>query len=179
MNELKVKAEKIKLVAFDVDGVLTNGEIIYTDKGEEIKAFNAKDGQGMAMLRKADFITAIITARKSSIIERRAADLDICNVYQGAKNKLVAMQELLEIYNLTFEQVAYVGDDLPDISILEKAGLACCPADAVDEVKSVCHFITKKNGGQGAVREITDLVYYANVKKNDSGKITLPVFNRH
>lgn len=178
MKELVLKA-KIKLIAFDVDGVLTNGQITYTDSGEEIKSFNAKDGQGMAMLRKANFITAIITARKSSIIERRAQDLDICKVYQGSKNKLEAMEELLNTYSVSFEEVAYVGDDLPDVKVLEKVGLACCPADAVDEVKKVCHLITRKNGGQGAVREITDLIYYSNVKKGSSIDISLPVFNRH
>jgi len=169
------KVEKIKLIAFDVDGVLTNGEIFYTDEGVEIKSFNCKDGQGIAMLVKAGYITAIITARESAIVNKRASDLGITHVYQGAKNKLVAMEELLEKYKLDFSQVAYVGDDLPDICILEKAGLACCPSDAVEEVKNVCNFIAQKQGGQGAVREVTDLIYYGNLKKG-APPISLPAF---
>ena len=158
MDVLVAKAQKIKLVAFDVDGVLTDGGITYTDNGTEIKTFNAKDGQGMNMLIDCGYITAIITARTSTIIERRAKDLRVTHVYQGAKNKLVAMNELLEKYSLSFDEVAYVGDDFPDISILDKAGFACCPADAVDEVKNVCHFISSKNGGNGAVREAIDFI---------------------
>jgi 3-deoxy-D-manno-octulosonate 8-phosphate phosphatase (KDO 8-P phosphatase) len=156
--ELTNKAQKIKLIAFDVDGVLTDGSITYTDSGAEIKTFNAKDGQGMSMLADSQYITAIITARTSTIVEKRAKDLKVNHVYQGAKNKLVALTELMEMYSLDFSQVAYVGDDFPDMCILERVGLACCPFDAVDEVKSVCHFVASKNGGQGAVREVANLI---------------------
>lgn len=158
MEKLKEKAKIIKLVAFDVDGVLTTGDITYTDSGEEVKSFNAKDGQGMNMLRSAGLITAIITARKSPIVERRAKDLDIAHVYQGVRHKVIAIQEIMAKYNLGFEHVAYVGDDLPDLCILEKAGLAFCPMDAVTEVKRVCHYVASKPGGKGAVREITDFI---------------------
>jgi 3-deoxy-D-manno-octulosonate 8-phosphate phosphatase (KDO 8-P phosphatase) len=175
MNELKLKAEKIKLVAFDVDGVLTSGEIIYTDKGEEIKIFNVKDGQGMNMLRTEGYTTAIITARTSPIVDIRAKDLGITHVYQGAKTKINALNELIELYKLDYSEVAYMGDDLPDICILEKVGLACCPADAVDEVKEICNFTAKKNGGCGAVREMTDLIIKSRKKKSSSG-ISLPSF---
>jgi 3-deoxy-D-manno-octulosonate 8-phosphate phosphatase (KDO 8-P phosphatase) len=158
MEELKIKAQKIKLIAFDVDGVLTDGGISYTDNGVEIKTFNAKDGQGMSMLADSGYVTAIITARTSEIVARRARDLKVTEVYQGAKNKLIAFQELLEKYNLSAEEVAYVGDDFPDICILSQVGLACCPADAVDEVKNICHFIADKEGGKGAVRQIANLI---------------------
>lgn len=158
MDNLKEKASVIKLVAFDVDGVLTNGDISYTDDGHEIKTFNAKDGQGINLLKIYGYKTAIITARASSIVERRAKELEITHVYQGAKNKLAAMEELLKIYNLDFSEVAYVGDDIPDIKVLEKVGLACCPTDAIDWVKSICHFVSTKEGGKGAVREIADLI---------------------
>lgn len=158
MDNLRLKAARIKLVAFDVDGVLTNGEIIYNEKGEEFKIFNAKDGQGISMLKTNGLITAIITARSSAIIDKRAKDIDISHIYQGAKNKLTALQELMGIYKLDYSQVAYVGDDIPDICILEKAGLAFCPKDAVDEVKKICHFVSSKQGGKGAVREITDFI---------------------
>jgi YrbI family 3-deoxy-D-manno-octulosonate 8-phosphate phosphatase len=158
MENLKIKAAQIKLVAFDVDGVLTNGDIIYSDKGDEIKIFNAKDGQGINMLKTSGLITAIITARSTPIVDKRAKDLNISHVYQGAKNKFVAIQELMNIYNIDLSEIAYVGDDIPDICILEKAGMACCPADAVDEVKSICHFISTKPGGKGAAREISDFI---------------------
>ena len=162
--ELQAKASRIKLVAFDVDGVLTNGEIIYSENGEEIKIFNAKDGQGVFMLSTEGIITAIITARASKIIKKRAEDLAISYVYEGIKNKLVAIQELVSLNGLDFSEVAYVGDDIPDICVLEKVGLAFCPADAVDEVKKICHFISTKPGGRGAVREITDFILRS--KKN-------------
>ncbi|MDD3014330.1 MAG: HAD hydrolase family protein [Candidatus Gastranaerophilales bacterium] len=161
MDKLKLKASQIKVVAFDVDGVLTNGEIIYNDKGEEIKIFNAKDGHGMFSLSKKGFITAIITARTSIIVEKRAKDLEILHVYQGAKNKILAIQDLMTIYKLDYSQIAYIGDDIPDICILEKAGLAFCPNDAVDEVKKICHFVLSKSGGRGAVREMTDFLLAA------------------
>lgn len=158
MTVLFEKAQKIKLVAFDVDGVLTDGQIIYTDSGTEVKAFNCKDGQGMNMLVHSGYITAIITARVSSIVERRAKDLNITHVCQGAKNKIMALSEILEMYDFGLDEVAFVGDDFPDICILDKVGLACCPADAVDEVKNVCHFISDKKGGEGAVRDVVNLI---------------------
>jgi len=156
--DILAKATKIKLIAFDVDGVLTDGSITYTDNGVEIKTFNAKDGQGMSMLADSGYITAFITARNSAIVEKRAKDLKINHVFQGAKNKLNVLSELIEMYSLNLDEIAYVGDDFPDICILDKVGFACCPCDAVDEVKNVCHFISSKNGGHGAVREIADFI---------------------
>lgn len=158
MEDLKKRASKIRLVVFDVDGVLTNGEIIYSDSGEELKIFNVKDGQGMNMLRTENYITAIITARSSQVVEKRAADLNISNVFQGIKNKLQVLEDLLRIYKLDYSQVAYVGDDIPDIAAMEKVGLACCPSDAVEKVRKICHFISSKPGGKGAVREIADFI---------------------
>lgn len=165
-NENKQRANKIKLIAFDVDGVMTDGSIAYTDSGSEIKTFNAKDGQGMNMLASAGFITAIITARTSPIVERRAKDLNIKHVYQGAKSKIKALSEMKEKYNLDFNEIAYVGDDFPDICILKRAGLACCPQDAVSEIKDSCHLVSKKDGGRGAVREVADFI----LKNTTQGK---------
>ena len=158
IDNLEQKLAKIKLVAFDVDGVLTNGEIIYSESGEELKIFNAKDGHGIVMLNYKGFKTAIITARKTTVVDRRAKDLDITHVYQGAKNKLNALQDLMEKYNLDLSEIAYVGDDMPDVCILDKVGLAFCPNDAAKEVKKICHFISSKDGGRGAVREISDFI---------------------
>lgn len=152
------KASKIKLMAFDVDGVMTDGSVTYDENGVEYKTFNVKDGHGLVRVQNAGFITAIITARNNGTVSCRAKNLGITELYQGQKYKLPALEEIMSKYNLSFEQVAYMGDDLPDICILEKVGLACCPADAVDEVKAICDFISSYNGGRGAVRELTDLV---------------------
>lgn len=148
----------IKLFAFDVDGVLTNGEIIYTSSGEEIKIFNAKDGQGIDLMNKNGFITAVITARESSIVEKRASELKVTEIFQGSKKKIESIKILMDKYNLKISEIAYVGDDLPDKSVLEQVGIAFCPFDAVEEIKQISHFISSKEGGRGAVREITDFL---------------------
>lgn len=159
MNEtLKEIAKKIKLLAFDVDGVMTTGEVTYDENGVEYKSFNVKDGHGLVRVQNAGFITAIITARNNGTVKHRAENLHITELYQGQKYKLPALEEIMQKYNLTYEQVSYMGDDLPDLCILEKVGLKCCPNDAVDEVKSICNFISTKDGGRGAVRELTDFI---------------------
>lgn len=157
-KDIREKASKIKLLAFDVDGVMTTGEVTYDENGVEYKSFNVKDGHGLVRIQNAGFITAIITARNNGTVKHRAENLHITELYQGQKYKLPALEEIMKKYNLTFEQVAYMGDDLPDICILEKVGLKCCPSDAVDEVKNICNFISSKDGGRGAVRELTDFV---------------------
>ncbi len=157
--DLKNRANKIKLVAFDVDGVMTDGSLTFDENGVEYKTFNAKDGQGIVMLTKAGIKTAIITARDNGTVKHRFEVLGMTKLYMGQKNKIVAMKELLYDYNLDFSQVAYMGDDLPDLCVLKEVGLACCPNDAVDEVKEVCHFISSKGGGKGAIRELTDFIF--------------------
>lgn len=151
-------AKKIKLLAFDVDGVLTDGSITYDENGVEYKTFNAKDGHGIVRMGKSGFITAIITARHNGTVQHRAKNLNVTELYQGQKYKLPALEELMKKYNLTYENVSYMGDDLPDICILEKVGLACCPADAIKEVKEICNFKSSYAGGRGAVRELCDFI---------------------
>ncbi len=148
----------IKLVAFDVDGVLTDGGLIFDENGHEYKVFNAKDGQGIVNLNNAGIVTAIITARKNGTVEHRAKNLNIKELHQGSKNKIATLNEIMEKYEISFEEIAYMGDDLPDICILEKVALKGCPADAVDEVKKVANFVSSKNGGHGAVREFCDYI---------------------
>ncbi|MEB3286118.1 MAG: HAD-IIIA family hydrolase [Vampirovibrionales bacterium] len=155
-NELPEAMRSIRLIALDVDGVLTQGDIIYTSSGDEIKIFNAKDGLGISLAIRNGLMIAIITARQSSIVDRRAEELGITHVRQGAKNKRQALEALMEELSLTPEQVAYMGDDLPDIPALELAGLACCPQDAAQEVINVCQWVSGRNGGRGAVRELVD-----------------------
>ena len=156
----------IKLAAFDVDGVLTDGSITYDENGVEYKTFNAKDGQGIVNLNNAGIITAIITARKNGTVAHRAANLKIKELHQGQKNKIAKLEDILAKYNLTFEETAYMGDDLPDICILEKVKLAGCPKDAVDEVLKTANWVSAKNGGRGAVREFCDYILKNNNKEN-------------
>ena len=151
-------AKKIKMLVFDVDGVMTDGSITYDEDGKEYKTFNAKDGHGIVRMNKSGFVTAIITARNNGTVAHRAKNLNFTELYQGCKYKLPALEELMEKYNLSYENVSYMGDDLPDICILDKVGLACCPADAVKEVQDICNFKSKYNGGKGAVRELCDFI---------------------
>ena len=157
---------KIKLAAFDVDGVMTDGSITYDENGVEYKTFNAKDGHGLAELNKAGIITAIITGRNNGTVARRAKDVRITEVHQGVKNKIDVLQDILTRNNIKLEETAYMGDDIPDICVLEKVKLAGCPADAVDEVKNIAGFISGKEGGRGAVREFCDYI----LKNNKQGE---------
>ena len=157
--DLKEISSKIKLLAFDVDGVMTDGSITYDENGTEYKTFNAKDGHGLAKMAKNGFITAIITGRKNGTVDRRACDLRVTEVFQGVKNKLPILEAIMEKYELDFSQVAYMGDDEPDICILEKVAIAGCPADAVAKVQKVCNFKATKDGGRGAVGELCDFVF--------------------
>ncbi len=159
MDLIREKAGKIKLLAFDVDGVMTDGSITYDEKGVEYKTFNAKDGHGLAKMAKNGFITAIITGRNNGTVDRRACDLRVTEVYQGVKNKLPILEAIMQKYDLDFSQVAYMGDDEPDICILEKVAIAACPSDAVSKVQEVCNFIARREGGRGAVRELCDFVF--------------------
>ena len=157
--DLKKIASKIKLLAFDVDGVMTDGSITYDENGIEYKTFNAKDGHGLAKMVKSGFLTAVITGRRNGTVDRRAEDLRFSEVFQGVKNKLPILEGIMEKYELDYSQVAYMGDDEPDIQILEKVAISACPADAVERVKNICNFVSSKDGGKGAVRELCDYIY--------------------
>ena len=148
----------IKLAAFDVDGVLTDGSLTFDENGHEYKTFNAKDGQGIVNLNNSGIITAIITARDNGTVSHRAKNLNITELHQGSKNKIATLIGIMKKYDLSFDEIAYMGDDLPDICILEKVGLKGCPFDAVDEVKQIANFVSAKNGGRGAVREFCDYI---------------------
>ncbi|MBK8191022.1 MAG: HAD-IIIA family hydrolase [Vampirovibrionales bacterium] len=148
-------------MAMDIDGVLTDGRIVYADNGAEFKAFNVKDGQGLALLKRAGVRSAFITARSSSVNARRAEELGIDVLGQDIKRKWPYLQTLLAQWGLSAEEVAYLGDDWPDADCLRRVGLACCPADAASEIQGMCHVICAKPGGGGAAREITDLILRA------------------
>ena len=159
MKDLKETASNIKLLVFDVDGVMTDGSITYDENGVEYKTFNAKDGHGLAKMLKYGFLTAVITGRKNGTVERRAQDLRFSEVYQGVKNKLPILEAIMQKYELDFSQVSYMGDDEPDIPVLEKVAIAACPSDAVDRVKNICNFVSSKEGGKGAVIELCDFIF--------------------
>lgn len=156
--QLKAIAKKIKLVAFDIDGVMTDGSLTFDENGVEYKTYNVKDGLGVIMLSRAGIVPAIITARNNGTVVHRAKILGVKELHQGQRNKEHALEEMIEKYNISYEEVAYMGDDLPDLCVLEKVGLPCCPADAVDDVIEACKFVSTKGGGKGAVRELTDFI---------------------
>ena len=145
----RVKREKLKpitLLILDVDGVLTDGKIIYTDRGEEIKAFNVRDGHGLKLLMRAGIEVALITGRKSKVVLHRARDLGIKNVYQRVTNKIEVYEKILKGKMLHDKEVAFMGDDLVDIPVLKRVGFSAAVADAVPEVKAVADYVASKKG---------------------------------
>lgn len=155
------RAKSIRLIVMDVDGVLTDGRILYSADGAEIEAFSVKDGLGIRAAQRAGLLTAILTGRVSGAVARRAKELGIHEVHQGIPNKMEAYETLLRRHGLTDEAVAYVGDDLNDLPLLARVGLSAAPADAADEVKARVAFVTVRGGGRGAVREVIDLILKA------------------
>ncbi|WP_156792204.1 KdsC family phosphatase [Desulfotalea psychrophila] len=152
------RAKDIKLLLLDVDGVLTNGSLLYTGEEIESKSFHTLDGFGLQLLREAEVATGIITARRSAVVARRAKELKMTYIYQGAMNKNIAFKEILAESGLKPFEVAYMGDDWLDLVILQQVGLATTPANGAPEVQERVHFSTKRSGGFGAVREVCDLI---------------------
>lgn len=157
-KDLVKKASQIKALFFDVDGVLTDGGIIYDDTGRETKHFNVKDGYIISHLKKAGILVGIITGRDSKVVSNRAAELKLDFCHQGIVDKYAVFEKLIEFYKLKKKQVAYVGDDINDLQTLSACGLSASPADAIHYVKSRVDLITTVKGGQGAVREVADLI---------------------
>ena len=156
-DELTERAARVRLLVFDVDGVLTDGGLFYGGEGEVMKRFDVKDGHGLVMARLAGLRTAILTARTSSIVEVRGLELGVTSVLQGRKNKLAGFRELLEQLEATPQECAYMGDDVNDLGPLGLAGLSACPADAVPEVRQEVHYVARSRGGHGAARELVEL----------------------
>ncbi|BCB95218.1 hypothetical protein JZK55_01400 [Dissulfurispira thermophila] len=163
-DRIKKIAKNIKLLILDVDGVLTDGSIILDNEGNEFKAFHVRDGHGIKMLEKAGIKVAIITGRHSKVVERRAHELGITEVYQRCHIKSVAYEHLLEKIGISDNEVAYIGDDVVDIPIFKRVALPVATADAVEEAKSEAMIVTENRGGRGAVREICDLILKSNGK---------------
>jgi len=158
---MDAKLAKIKLLLLDVDGVLTDGRIIYDSQGNELKAFDVKDGHGLKMIQRAGIQVGIITGRSSEVVRRRAAELGIDILYQGALRKLEPYREILDQYSLSDEQIAYVGDDIVDLPILRRVGFSATVADAIPDVLPLVDYVTARPGGRGAVREVCDLLLRA------------------
>ena len=148
----------IRFLVLDIDGVMTDGSITYTSAGEELKTFNVKDGAGLKYWTRAGHAAGIITGRSSPMVLRRARELDIELVEMDAKNKLPAFERMLAAAGVAPEETAVVGDDLPDIPLITRAGLGIAVADAVEEVRDAAALVTKTEGGRGAVREVVELI---------------------
>jgi 3-deoxy-D-manno-octulosonate 8-phosphate phosphatase (KDO 8-P phosphatase) len=161
MQDIFEKARDIRLVIFDVDGVLTDGSLFIGDDGEEYKAFNSRDGHGMKMLQKSGVDIGIITGRTSNVVRHRMDSLGIKHVYQGQLDKLPAFEDLIAKLELKPEQVAYVGDDVVDLPILIRAGFAIAVQDAHEMVKQHSHWTTPNPGGRRAARDVCELIMQA------------------
>ncbi|MFA6063261.1 MAG: HAD family hydrolase [Gallionella sp.] len=155
------RAKLIRLMAFDVDGVMTDGGLYLSDSGDEFKRFNSLDGHGIKMLRASGVEVAIITGRTSRCVEARAKNLGITHVYQGAEHKLEAMVDLLGKLNLSRDAAAYMGDDVVDLCVMRHVGLAISVPDSPDLVREHSNYVTKSSGGHGAVREACELIMSA------------------
>jgi len=162
--ELLLQAQGIKLVFFDVDGVLTDGGLYFGETGETIKRFHTLDGHGLKLLQRAGIVPAVITGRDSKALRLRLAALGIEHVHYGKEDKQPAAEETLKTLGLDWSQAAAMGDDWPDLSVMQRCALACAPPNAHVEVKAMAHYVTQASGGQGAARELCDLLLVASGK---------------
>ncbi|HUH66084.1 MAG TPA: HAD-IIIA family hydrolase [Syntrophales bacterium] len=165
---LSAKLRRVHLLILDVDGVMTDGRIIMDHAGNEIKNFDVKDGHGLKIIMRYGIEVALVTGRSSDVVLHRAKDLGINEVHQGIKNKLDAAEAILKDRSLTYDELAFVGDDVVDIPLLKRAGFSACVADAVSDVKRCVDYIAVREGGRGAVREICELILKA---RGDWGEV--------
>jgi YrbI family 3-deoxy-D-manno-octulosonate 8-phosphate phosphatase len=163
-RSLQAGLGKVRMLAMDVDGVLTDAGMYYSESGDELKKFNTRDGMGIKMLQAAGIITAFITKEKTAIVERRGQRLAVPEVHQGIDDKLTDLTRLARKHGLTLAQVAYIGDDVNDLEALKAVGFSAAPADAMPIVLEAVHYVCAKKGGEGAVREIADLILAARGK---------------
>ena len=163
-DEAKTRASRLKLMAFDVDGVLSDGTLYYADNGTEMKAFNTLDGAGLNLLQRAGIKIAILTGRKAPCVEKRMQNLKIDLLFQGVTNKLETMQDLLSQQNLSLDEAGFMGDDLIDLRAMGECGFAIAPANARPIAKARAHLLTEASGGHGAVREAIEFILAAQGK---------------
>nr|ELR5256437.1 3-deoxy-manno-octulosonate-8-phosphatase KdsC [Providencia rettgeri] len=172
-NAIFTKAAKVKLLICDVDGVMSDGLIYMGNNGEELKAFNVRDGYGIRCLLTSNIEVAIITGRKAKLLEDRAQTLGITYLYQGQSDKLLAYQQLLDTLQLSDEQIAYIGDDLIDWPVMAKVGLSVAVADAHPLLLPKADYITRLGGGKGAVRELCDLILLSQGKLEEAKGLSI------
>ena len=158
MEDVRLKAENIKLVIFDVDGVLTDGKLLFDEHGNEYKRFHSRDGLGITLLRETGVEVAVISGRASKSVAQRMSSLGIERVFQGQRHKLIAYESLRVELNLEPEQIAHVGDDLLDLPLMRRVGLSIAVADAHPSILPFAHWVTGKPGGEGAAREVCDFI---------------------
>jgi 3-deoxy-D-manno-octulosonate 8-phosphate phosphatase (KDO 8-P phosphatase) len=151
-------AKKIKLLLLDVDGVLTDGRLYYGNSGEEMKAFNIQDGLGIKLLQQGNVQVGIITGRVSALLQRRADELGISPVVQGREDKLTALNELLQTMDISLDEIAFMGDDLPDLAVIRRVGLGITPANGSATLAQQAHWQTTRRGGDGAVRDVAEMI---------------------
>ena len=163
-NQLVSRLKRIRLFATDVDGVLTDAGMYYSESGEEMKKFNTRDGMGIKLLQRAGIITAIVTQERTKLVAWRSEKLTIPEVHQGVMDKLSLVRDMAQRHGLSMEQVAYIGDDVNDVPTLEAVGFAATPADGMPQAVTVVHYICAKKGGEGAVREIIEMILEAQGK---------------
>jgi len=161
------KAKKIKLLLLDVDGVLTDGRIVYDSKGRDSKFFNVHDGLGVYVLKNAGISTVLITAKGSRTLKHRARDMRVAEIFADISPKSSVFDKILEKYNLTDQEVCFVGDDLVDLCLMKRVGFAVAVFNACTEIKNLAHYITQREGGRGAVREVAELILKAQGKWED------------
>lgn len=164
MDAVLERAADIRLLVLDVDGVLTDGRLHFSARGEELKTFHVRDGAGIKQLMQYGVQVAVISGRESKAVERRMAELNVTWLRQGVGNKGVALQELLDILGLGPQAVAVIGDDTPDLPMFEIARLAVAVADAHEQARAAAHYVTRTQGGRGAVREVCDLIVAAHTR---------------
>lgn len=169
--DIQQRAAKIKLLILDVDGILTDGRIIYDSRGRDLKLFDVRDGLGVYLLRRMGIKTILITAKASKAIKPRARDMRVDKVYGSIVPKTKVYEKILNDYNLDDDQVCFMGDDLVDIGILKRVGLPITVPGACEEVKELCAYITEKRGGRGAVREVVELILKSQDKWREAVKL--------
>jgi 3-deoxy-D-manno-octulosonate 8-phosphate phosphatase (KDO 8-P phosphatase) len=157
----RARARRVRLLVLDVDGVLTDGRMILSERGDELKAFHTHDGIGINLARRCDILVALVTGEKSPIAQSRGAKLGLEDIVLGARRKGEVLAELMAKHGVSPEQTAFMGDDLLDLPALERVGLAVAPANAVPEVRAIAHVVTRAAGGAGAVRECVELILRA------------------
>ncbi len=168
MDNFKTKLTNVKAFIFDIDGVLTDGSVTLMPDGEQLRSVNIKDAYALQLAVKKGFKAAVISGGRSEMIRKKLNELGISDVYMGSGNKLDDYKEFIEIYNIKPEEILYMGDDMPDYEVMKRIGVPTCPADAAQEIKDICIYVSQKKGGNGAVRDVIEQVLRLNGKWFDT-----------